>query len=175
MKSFLPLLSSTWGHRAELSHIHVPHITPPSRTLLPVWWGPLPAGGFCDQPPHLGAAARASGGCLSASECCPDVWGSSGWAPSPSSSHLHIRPYVNCTLLQEPSTRTGNVSAQLIPHQPREKSGWRVAPTLCYSRAACISKSLMSYLLNTSPFTLIFLGQEKKVRKTETSNIFFAH
>lgn len=123
MKSFLPLLSSTWGHGAELSHIHVPYITHPSRTLLPVWWGLPPAGGFCDQPPHLGAAATASGGCLSASECRPGVWGSSGWAPSPSSSHLHIWPCVNCTPFQEPSTRTGNKSAQLIPHQPREKSG----------------------------------------------------
>lgn len=121
-KSFLPLLPSMWGHRAELSHIHVPHITHPSRAPLPVWWGLLPAGGFYDQPPHLGAAATASGGCLSASECRPGVWGSFGWAPSPSSSLLHIWPCVNCTLLQEPSTRTGNMSAQLLPHQPTEKS-----------------------------------------------------
>lgn len=122
-KSFLPLLYSTWGHGAELSHIHVPHMAHPSRTLLPVWWGLLPAGGFCDQPPRPGAAATASGGCLSASECRPGAWGSFGWAPSPSSSHLHIQPCVSCTLLQEPSTRTANMSAQLIPHQPRGKSG----------------------------------------------------
>ena len=100
-------------------------VSPVPRTTaepcLPVWWELLPAGGFCDQPPHPGASATASGGCWSASECPPGTWGSSGSAPSPSSSHLHIRPYGNCTLLREPSRRTGDMSAQLTPHQLGEK------------------------------------------------------
>lgn len=49
----------------------------------------------------------------------------------------------------------------------------RVSPTLCHSRVACISKSPMTYLFTISLFTLIFLGQEKKVRKTETSDTLF--
>lgn len=109
-----------WG-RTELHACPTCHT--PQQNLLPVWWGLLPAGGFCDQQSHLGAAATASGGCLTASECRPGAWGSSGWAPSPSSSLLYIWPCVNCTLPREPSTRTENTSAQLIPHQPREKSG----------------------------------------------------
>lgn len=124
---------NTWRHPATVA-LHVgawgrtePHLCPLYQTpqqrepCLPVWWGLLPAGGFCDQPPHLGAAATTSGGCPSASECPPGAQGSSGSAPSPSSSHLHIRPCGNCTLLREPSGRIGDMSAQLTPHQLRAK------------------------------------------------------
>lgn len=116
---------------------------------IPVWWELLPAGGFCDQPPHLGAAATTSGGCLSASECPPGTRGSSGSAPSPSSSRLHIWPCGSCTPLREPSRRTGDMSAQLTPHQLRARG----CPVLCYCKAY-VSKSPVSYQCLWLPWAL---------------------
>lgn len=129
---------------------------PISRTTaephIPVWWELLPAGGFCDLPPHLEAAATTSAGCLSASGCPPGALGSSGSDPSPSSSHLHIRPCGSCTLLQEPGRRTGDLWAQHTAHQLEQ----RESPVLHYCNTLFQEPYVLSMPM-TSPWALRWL------------------
>lgn len=168
MKSFLPVLSSVWGHGAELSYMHVPHVTHPSRTSY-----------LFDEGCCLQAAFAISNLIL---ELLPQLL-EVVWLPQNVVlahgvllAELPALPHHFCTYgpvwiaLCLESLAPGQRTRQHSSFPTSQEK--RVAPTLCCFHAS-ISKSPMSDIFTTSLFTLISLGWEKKVRNTESSNPFF--